>query len=112
MSVLGERVLDFLVKHTHSRYRGNRDEAYTSSYRVIRLAVGFLGVSLPIIFFFVEGFVLRGGVHVRGSLSAYYHTPLQDIFVGGLCVIGLFLATYMAGEWKSLDFCASLIACA
>jgi hypothetical protein len=72
--------------------------------------VGFLGVSLPIIFFFVEGFVLRGGVHVRGSLSAYYHTPLQDIFVGGLCVIGLFLATYMAGEWKSLDFCASLIA--
>jgi hypothetical protein len=55
MSALGERVVDFLVEHTHSRYVGNRDEAYTSSYRVIRLVVGFLGVSLPIVFFFVEG---------------------------------------------------------
>ena len=110
MSALGERVVDFLVEHTHSRYVGNRDEAYTSSYRVIRLVVGFLGVSLPIVFFFVEGFVLQGGVHVRGSLSAYYHTSMQDIFVGGLCIIGLLLSTYMAGEWKSLDFGASLIA--
>jgi hypothetical protein len=110
MSALGERVVDFLVKHTHSRYVGNRDEAYTSSYRVIRLVVGFLGVSLPIVFFFVEGFVLQGGVHVRGSLSAYYHTSMQDIFVRGLCIIGLLLSTYMAGEWKSLDFGASLIA--
>jgi hypothetical protein len=76
----------------------------------MRLVVGFLGVALPLVFIIGEAFFLRGGVHVRGSISAYYHTAMQDIFVGGLCVIGFLLATYMAGEWRTLDFWASLIA--
>src|ERR1700747_2380727 len=63
-----------ILENTHSRYRGSRDEAYTRSYRVIRLVVGFLGISLPLIFIFVEAYLLKGGVHVRGSLSAYYHS--------------------------------------
>jgi hypothetical protein len=71
--------------------------------------VGFLGVLLPILFIVGETFFLRGGVHVRGSLSAYYHTSMQDIFVGGLSVIGFLLATYMAGEPRTWDFLASLI---
>src|ERR1700756_2635022 len=74
-----------IFKNTHSTYDGSRDEAYTRSYRVIRLVVGFLGISLPLIFILVEAYLLKGGVHVRGSLSAYYHSPLQDVFVGGLC---------------------------
>jgi hypothetical protein len=108
----GERILDFLSGlNTHSRYPGaERDDAYTSSYRLIRLVVGFLGILLPIIFIIGEAFFLRGSVHVRGSLSEYYHTSMQDVFVGGLCVIGFLLATYMAGEWKTWDFGASLIA--
>ena len=112
MAALGERVLDFLSRlHSHSRYPdAKRDEAYTSSYRFIRLVIGFLGILLPVIFIVGEAFFLRGGVHVRGSLSEYYHTSMQDIFVGGLCVIGFLLATYMAGEWRTWDFGASLIA--
>jgi hypothetical protein len=101
---------DTILENTHSRYPGRkRDEAYTRSYRVIRLMVGFLGILLPLIFIFVEAYLLKGGVHVRGSLSAYYHSPLQDVFVGGLCVIGALLATYMAGEAKTWDFWVSLI---
>lgn len=112
MKALGERILDLLAAmNTHSRYPDyRRDEAYTRSYRVIRLVVGFLGLALPVLFIIWEALFLKGGVHVRGSLSAYYHTPMQDIFVGGLCVIGFLLATYMAGEPRSLDFWASLIA--
>jgi hypothetical protein len=112
MAALGERVLGFLSRlHSHSRYPdAKRDEAYTSSYRFIRLVIGFLGILLPVIFIVGEAFFLRGGVHVRGSLSEYYHTSMQDIFVGGLCVIGFLLATYMAGEWRTWDFGASLIA--
>ena len=72
--------------------------------------VGGLGIVLPLILIIGEAAFLRGGVHVRGSLSAYYHSPMQDIFVGGLCVIGFLLATYMAGEFKTVDFWASLIA--
>jgi hypothetical protein len=96
---------------THSRYPDSaRDEAYTRSYRFTRLVVGFLGILLPILFIIGEAFFLKGGVQVRGSLSAYYHTSMQDIFVGGLCVIGFLLATYMAGEANTLDYWASLIA--
>jgi hypothetical protein len=112
MAALGERILDFLsAMHTHTRYSdARRDEAYTRSYRFIRLVVGALGILLPFAFIFGEALFLRGGVHVRGSLSAYYHTSMQDIFVGGLCVIGFMLATYMAGEFGTWDFWASLTA--
>jgi len=111
MAALGERCLELLAAvNTHSRYSGDRDAAYTRSYRVMRLVVGFLGVALPLVFIIGEAFFLRGGVHVRGSISAYYHTPMQDVFVGGLCVIGFLLATYMAGEHRTWDFWASLIA--
>jgi hypothetical protein len=110
MGALGERILDRMAAmNTHSRYpHEKRDQAYTKSYRVIRLVVGFLGILLPVILIVAEAAVLKGSVSVRGSLSAYYHTSMQDIFVGGLCIIGFLLATYMAGEGRSWDFWASL----
>src|SRR5262249_20760359 len=37
-------------------------------------------------------------VQVRGSLSAYYHTSMRDFFVGILCVTGVLLITYLAGQ--------------
>jgi hypothetical protein len=96
---------------THGRYPSSkRDDAYTNSYRIIRLVVGFLGILLPVIFIIGEAAFLKGGVQVRGSLSAYYHSPMQDFFVGGLCIIGLMLATYMGGEPRSWDFWVSLLA--
>jgi hypothetical protein len=96
---------------THSRYPySERDQAYTYSYRIIRLVVGFLGIVLPVIFIIGEAAFLKGSVQVRGSLSAYYHSPMQDFFVGGLRVIGFMLATYMGGEPKSWDFWVSLLA--
>lgn len=102
-------ILKILGTHSRDRY-SRRDESYTHSYRIIRLVVGFLGLALPILFIIEEAVFLKGGVHVRGSLSAYYHSPTQDFFVGGLCIIGLMLATYMAGEPKSWDFWVSLLA--
>lgn len=96
---------------THSRYPyPERDQAYTYSYRIIRLVVGFLGIVLPVTFIIGEAAFLKGSVQLRGSLSAYYHSPMQDFFVGGLCVIGFMLATYMGGEPKSWDFWVSLLA--
>jgi hypothetical protein len=57
-----------------------------------------------------EGFLFGGGWHVRGSISAYYHTSMHDLFVAGLCVTGFLLATYRSGEPKKPEFWASLIA--
>jgi hypothetical protein len=96
--------------NTHGRYpRDKRDKAYTRSYRAIRLAVGILGIALPLALIIGEALYLKGSVHVRGSLSEYYHTSMQDVFVGGLCIVGFLLITYMAGELGTWDFWASLI---
>jgi hypothetical protein len=83
---------------------------YVRSYLLIRTVVGVIGILLPIILIIGEAYFLKGSVHVRGSLSAYYHSSMQDIFVGGLCVTGLLLITYMAGMPKTWDFWLSLIA--
>lgn len=50
-----------------------------------------------------EAFFLRAGVQVRGSISAYYHTSMRDLFVGGLTVVGFMLLTYMAGRKNRPD---------
>lgn len=83
---------------------------YVRSYLLIRTVVGLIGILLPIALIVGETFFLKGSVHVRGSLSAYYHTSVQDIFVGSLCVTGFLLITYMAGMPKTWDFWLSLIA--
>lgn len=89
---------------------GDPEVLYVRSYLLIRTVVGFIGILLPIILIIGEAFFLKGSVHVRGSLSAYYHTSMQDIFVGSLCVTGFLLATYMAGMPETWDFWLSLIA--
>jgi peptidoglycan/LPS O-acetylase OafA/YrhL len=47
----------------------------------------------------VDGLFLAGEMP-RGSLSAYYHTGMRDVFVGSLCVVGVFLITYMAFHYN------------
>ena len=83
---------------------------YVLSYLLIRTVVGVIGLVLPFILIIGETFYVRGGMHVRGSLSAYYHTSMRDLFVAGLCVTGVLLATYMSGLTKTWDFWLSLIA--
>ena len=82
---------------------------YARSYLLIRMIVGIIGIALPIILILGEVFILKDGVHVRGSISAYYHTSVRDVFVAGLCVTGFFLGTYMAGQ-SNKDFWWSLVA--
>ena len=80
-----KRILDFLAAlNTHSRYPDSqRDGAYTRSYRAMRLAVGILGIGLPILFIVGEAFFLRGGdVGVRGGQVLEDEEPLN--LVGAL----------------------------
>jgi hypothetical protein len=83
---------------------------YVRSYLMIRTVVGFIGILLPLIFILGETYYLRGGVQVRGSISAYYHSPMRDFFVAGLCVIGFLLATYMSAQTNTWDFWLSFVA--
>jgi hypothetical protein len=63
------------------------------TYRRIRRAIGYLGISLPIL---LVGFSLISffQTHIQPSISHYYYTNLREIFTGTLCAVGLFLIRY------------------
>jgi hypothetical protein len=75
-----------------------------------RAVIGIIGIVLPLVLIAGEAFFLRGGVHVRGSLSAYYHTSMRDLSVASLCVTGFFLehtwrgprpVTFGSASWRA-----------
>lgn len=67
----------------------------------LRRVVGGLGVSLPFVLAIVAG--------ERESISAYYHSPARDVFVGWLCAISLALAAYR-GHDAADKWCARVAA--
>jgi hypothetical protein len=107
---------------------GNPLVLYVRSYLLIRTVIGAIGLLLPIVlavadyFFVAKGIAAKGFVgpspsiggwgliHVRGSISAYYHSAVGDLFVAGLSVVGLLLMTYMGSQRRTPDFILSTVA--
>jgi hypothetical protein len=73
--------------------------SYVRSYHVIRTGVGVLGAALPFVLVLGRA-ALDGWWSLLGSLSAYYHTGMRDIFVGTLVVVGILLLTYKIADRK------------
>ncbi len=63
------------------------------TYRRIRRAIGYLGISLPVILF-VLSFINFFKTGMQHSISHYYYTNLREIFTGSLSAVGLFLLRY------------------
>ncbi len=74
------------------------ENRHLASYLTLRKGIGFLGLALPFILGF--GGMLLPEPGLRSSISAYYHTGLGDVFVGTICVIGIFLFAYKGYEPK------------
>jgi drug/metabolite transporter (DMT)-like permease len=68
-------------------------ELQTYSYLALRKAVGWTGILLPIALL-LGNTLLFGGSFPEPSISLYYHTPMRDVLVGGLCAVALFLFFY------------------
>lgn len=62
------------------------------SYLQLRKVIGLLGITFPFILSLGALILFKTGM--QGSISSYYHTGMQDVFVGTLCVIGFFLLSY------------------
>jgi hypothetical protein len=79
-------------------------ELYIRFYLLTRLLVGLLGMLLPIVLIGGDWLFLGGHVGARGSMSAYYHSGMRDVFVAVMCIIGFFLITYKAflGGWGNV----------
>jgi hypothetical protein len=66
------------------------------SYMTLRQAIGVLGVLLPLAVMLLGG----GFEHIKDSISAYYYSSAQDIFVGTLAIVGAFLVAYKGYDRK------------
>jgi len=86
------------------------------SYTRVRLALGLLGLALPLIL--IAGGLfdqprVGGDPGVEPTISDFYHTTYRDIFVGSLCAIGVFLISYRGyqrttDEWINDDWLATI----
>jgi hypothetical protein len=86
-----------------------REEGYEKSYFGMRLVIGVIGLLLPVLLVVVDWLLLDQPASVRGSMSAYYHSPARDLFVGGLSACGVTLVSYMFWKWWTWDFLISLV---
>ena len=75
------------------------------SYAELRKVIGVLGTILP--FVVSLGAMLLFNEPQQSSISAYYYTPMGDVFVGTLFAIGFFLYSY---EYARPDGIAAKIA--
>jgi hypothetical protein len=62
------------------------------SYLTLRRAIGYIGISMPIVVRL--GAYLFEGIPSNESISAYYYTGMRDVFVGILFAVGVFLFCY------------------
>lgn len=64
------------------------------SFNRIRVFAGALGLALPVALLLGDRAFLVSNATVRGSLSAYYHSGMRDVFVGTLVATGVCLVAY------------------
>ncbi|MFI9328625.1 DUF998 domain-containing protein [Kitasatospora sp. NPDC052868] len=64
-----------------------------ATVRRLRLGVGAMGFLLPIVLP-VGNSLTSARITLLASMSASYYTPMRNVFVGGLCAIGVFLICY------------------
>lgn len=91
----GDKPLDMYTLHTYS-------------YLALRKAVGWTGIMLPVVLL-LGNTLFFGGSFPEPSISLYYHTPMRDVLVGGLCAVALFLFFY-AGHSRWDNYTGDLAA--
>ena len=63
-----------------------------ATYLLLRKAIGWIGTLLPIVV--IVGDAAFSSGPLPNSLSDFYYTPMRNILVGSLCVLGVFLMLY------------------
>lgn len=76
------------------------------SYLTLRKMIGFLGLALPSVL--ILGHLAVAHWQVLPSISAYYYSELNPLFIGILCTIAAFLLSYQG--YQRSDHVASVLA--
>jgi hypothetical protein len=70
-----------------------KENALVISYLALRQSIGYAGIGVPCIL--AVGSVILGNCdEIQESISAYFHTPMRDVFVAILSAIAFFLYSY------------------
>ncbi len=90
---------------------GSYEARYIRSFLVIRLIIGFLGLTLPFVLIFVDKLLFHGDHErwPRGSESVYYYSGMREVFTVSIGTIAFFLLTYKITE-RNLDNTLSVFA--
>lgn len=75
----------------------NREDIQIISYLTLRTLIGSLGILIPVLLA-IGGFLFSSSMVLEHSISNYYYTPMGDVLVGVLFVMGFFLLTYKGYE--------------
>jgi hypothetical protein len=65
--------------------------------RNLRRGIAYVGLALPLVLP-IGNALLERRLTLLPSLSDAYYTGMRDVFVGGLCAIGVFLISYRYGK--------------
>ena len=105
-------MIELLRPNPEVRRQGVPDDPlkvlYVRSYLWLRLAIGLLGLALPIVLSLSDSFLSRDW-RLRGSISGYYYSGARDTLVGTMTAIAVFLVAYKVAE-ENLDNILSLAA--
>ncbi len=71
----------------------NKEDPQLISYKTIRKAIGWFGISLPTSMI-AGNFIFSHCHSIQDSISHYYYTITGSLFVGILCSVALFLIAY------------------
>jgi hypothetical protein len=75
---------------------------YVISYHALLIAVGVLGILLPIILVF-GSMILDKPFCFENSISSYAHTKMGNGFVGIMCAVALFMFSYLGHDkWDNI----------
>lgn len=68
------------------------EEKYYLSYMSLRMAIGWVGLLMPIAVR-IGAYVFQG-IWSPATISAYYYTGMREVFVGSLVLVGALLMCY------------------
>jgi hypothetical protein len=75
------------------------ENLYIISYKTLRIAVGILGITLPLILI-LGTLILDNEFPILNSISSYAHKRIGNGFVGIMCAVSLFMFSYLGHDFK------------
>ncbi len=88
---------------------GTFEALYIRSFLVVRLAIGLIGLLLPLALILFDWWVFSGNPHPRGSESVYYYSGMREVFTVSIGTVAFFLFIYKIFE-RNLDNTLSMVA--